>query len=301
MTQRYWAQADFLSVGDLPGMIFERADLNGVYRYVGGKPDIPAGSNHRFIFVVIKRGYLPEIIEGSAPLNQRHTIRVRLKDDPSYRPNALMEEFDRLMAQAKTVAPGEDPTALQRMHQLDSLYQRARALALELEQAQMPDEASAVYWALADFPEVIRDTMADGRTQITGYRNTRQDAQSEADRLKAIQLNAKVPKLLVDKWVIEKGFPPTGIRSAAHGRAFLDAFQMLAEGQWGQHILPSDYRVAIAQTLRWATPDEACAMIQSAYRFEPQMMQPRQWNTRLDDLRTKRAQLKQPGPECVLN
>lgn len=120
MAQRYARQSDFLNVDDIPGTVFRRTDLQGVYRdfrETGGVPN----KLYPYIVVATKRGYLPQVSEGAAPLNQRHVVVFKLQRDPQARSEPRMEAFDRLMAQARSPVPGEELTGEARMHKLDEL------------------------------------------------------------------------------------------------------------------------------------------------------------------------------------
>ena len=299
MAQRYARQSDFLDTSDIPGAVFERTDLQGIYRdfrETGGVPN----KLYPYIVVATKRGYIPQVSEGSAPLNQRHVVAFKLQRDPHAQPVPRMEAFDRLLAQARSPVPGEDLSGEARMHKLDELNRQARDLAQTLEKEGLADEASAVYWALADFPEVIRTTSADGKTQVMGYRNGRIDPQSEADRVRATQLNTSVPKLLIDKLLAAQGFSGKGIQDASKGLAYLKIFDKLALDSKGEQVLPHEYDVAIRQALRWGTSDQACDLLQRAYRFEPATMPLKDWWSMLDRLQKRREQLKLPAQICVI-
>jgi hypothetical protein len=299
MAQRYAQQSDFLNVDDIPGAVFRRTDLQGAYRdfrETGGVPN----KLYPYIVVATKRGYLPQVSEGAAPLNQRHVVAFKLQRDPQVRSEPRMETFDRLMAQARSPVPGEELTGESRMHKLDDLHRQTRDLAQTLEKEGLADEASAVYWALADFPEVIRTTSADGKTQVLGYRNGRTDPQSEADRMRATQLNTRVPKLLIGKVMMAQGFAREGIRDATKGVAYLKAFDQLATGTSGLQLLPKDYDIAIWQAIQWGTPDQACDLLQRAYRFEPATMPLKDWWDMLERLQKRRVQLNLPAQSCVI-
>lgn len=299
MAQRYAPQSDFLNVDDLPGAVFRRTDLEGTYRDFRETGSVP-NKQYSYIVVATKRGYLPQVSEGAAPLNQRHVVSFKLKRDPQARIEPRMEAFDRLMAQARSPVPGEDLAGETRMHKLDELNRQTRELAQTLEKEGLVDEASAVYWALADFPEVIRTTASDGRTQVVGYRNGSNDPQSEADRIRAAQLNTRVPKLLIDKMLANQGFSGKGIHDASKGLAYLKIFDKLAFDPKGEQVLPNEYNVAIRQALRWGTPDQACDLLQRAYRFEPATMPLKDWWEMLDRLQKRRAQLNLPATSCII-
>jgi hypothetical protein len=300
MAKRYAYQSDFLDVDDLPGAVFRRTDLQGIYRDFREIGSVP-GKRYAYIFVATKRGYLPQVVEGSAPLNQRHVVTLKLKPDPGAKPEPEMEEFDLLMAQARAPVPGEDLVGEARMHKLDELNRQVRALAQALEKKGLSEQASAVYWALADFPDVIRIKSPDGTTQIAGYRNGRTDPQSDADRAHAAQLNASVPKLLIKKLLANQGFTERGIHDVNKGQAYLKIFDQLASGPMGNQILPWEYEVAIYQNFRWSTPDKACEMLQRAYRFEPATMSDSKWWEFLDRVDRERAKLNFSGPACVID
>jgi len=300
MAQRYAKQSDFLGIGDVPGAIFERTDLNGVYRdfrETGGIPD----KKYPYIVVATKRGYLPQVTEGVAPLNQRHVVSFKLQHDPQAVPEPRMEDFDRIMAQTRPSSSGEDPVGEARMHRLDELQQRARKLAEMLEKDGLDDQSSAVYWALADFPDVIRVTSPDGSRKIVGYRNGRDDPQSEEDRTHAIRLNTHVPKLLLDKMLMAQGFSGKGIHDSRKGLAYLNVFNQLVSGPKGESVLPSEFRVAIQQTLRWGTPDQVCDTVQRTHRLEAATMPVPGWWHVLRDLQKKREKLNLPLQTCIID
>lgn len=299
MVKRYAYQSDFLDVDDLPGAVFRRTDLQGIYRdfrEIGGVP----GKRYTYIFVATKRGYLPQVVEGVASLNERHVVTLKLKPDPDAKPEPHMEEFDRLMAQARSPVPGEDLVGEARMHKLDELNRQARVLAQALEKKGLSDQASAVYWALAEFPDVIRITSPDGTTKVVGYRNGRTDPQSDADRAHAAQLNTSVPKLLINKLLANQGFTERGIHDINKGSAYLKIFDQLASGPMSTQILPREYEVAIYQKFRWSTPDKACELLQRAYRFEPATMPDSKWWEFLDRVQKERAKLNFSSPACVI-
>lgn len=298
MTVRYARQSDFLSTGDIPGAVFERTNLEGRYRdfretrYPGGR--------YPYIVVATKRGYLPEVIEGVASLNQHHLVTFRLKPDPQQRPDARMETFDQLMAEALSPVPGEDLMGEARMRKLDNLNQQIEALAQTLESAGLPNEASAVVWALADFPSVARVDLANGTQQIAGYRKGRSDMQAETARLRATLLNTTVPKLTLPKMLIEKGFKRTGIYDAANGKAYLAAFEQIANGPNGDQLLPIEYDIAVRQAIKWETPDYACALLRRAFRFEPTAITPKDGWEMVREIADKRTKLLLPPLSCVV-
>ena len=299
MAQRYFDQGDFLNVNDLPGAVFERTDLVGIYldhRETGGLPD----KRYPYIFVATKRGYSPQVVEGAAPLNERHTVKLQLRRDPQQMVDPRMEEFDRLLAQARTAAPGEDLTGEVRMRKLADLNQKVRVLAKTLEADGRFDDASAVYWALADFPDVVRINAPDGTTKIAGYRNGRSDTESEVDRAHATKLNTTVPKLLIGKSMMSQGFSRTGINDSIKGLAYLKAFEELASGAAREQLLPTQYWTAIYQALKWSTPDKACDLLQRAYRFEPTTMALEKWWDFIDDIDKRRKELKLSQSNCVI-
>lgn len=298
MARRYASQSDFLNVDDLPKTSIGRADLKGVYRDFREIKNAPA--LYPYIFVATKRGYLPRVVEGTARLNERHIVSLKLKLDPKAKPEPRMEEFDRLVAQARSPVPGEDLVGEARMEKLDELNQQTRALARALEKEGLSDQASAVYWALADFPDVVRITSADGQTKAVGYRNGRTDAQSDDDRTHATQLNSTVPKLLIEKRLASQGFRGKGIHDANKGLAYLKIFDELSTGPMGEKILPWEYQAAIAQALKWSTPDYACGLLQRAFRFEPAMMGVSRWWKYVDRVQMQSAALKLPPQACVI-
>jgi hypothetical protein len=297
MAQRYAGLSDFLDTRDLPGAVFERTDSQGYYH---DYRETKGSGNYSYILTATKRGYLPEVIEGAAPYNQHNLVKFKLKPDPLAKVEPRMEEFDQLMAQARSPIPGEDLTSEARMLKLRDLEQKTCALAEDLEHDGLNDEASAVYWALADFPDVTLINSPDGTQQIAGYRNGRNDAQSEADRLHATKLNSSVPKLVIDKIAVAQGFPRTGITTEAHGKAYLEAFEKVLTGPNKEQVLPVDYRVAIYQAIKWDTPDKACDLLQRAYKFEPVTMPIKDWWARLKDVERQRDKLQLPPEPCVI-
>ncbi|RZI84214.1 MAG: hypothetical protein EOP38_09840 [Rubrivivax sp.] len=301
MARRYANQSDFLDTGDVPGTIFERTNLQGIYRdarEIGNVPD----NLYPYVFVATKRGYVAQVIGGRAPLNKQHRVTFKLQRDPQALPvDPRMEVFDRLMARARAVEPNEEFMGEARMHKLVDLNQQVRKLALDLEQTNRGDDASAVYWALADFPSVTVATGADGQTQIVGYANGRTGPQSELDRLKATQLNTRVPKLLIDKAIVSWGFPRVGVRNAAEGLAYLKAFEAAADGPLKEGVLPRAYIVAIYQAAGWGTPEQACDLIQRAYRFEPVTLSVERWWGMLERIADQRKRLKLPPQPCVVD
>ena len=298
MAQRYAAQSDFLSTSDVPNSVFERTDVMGIYRDF--REVSSANSQYSYLLVATKRGHVPRVIEGTTPFNERHVVTFKLERDAKAQPEPGMEQFDRLMAQARSPVPGEDVMGEARMHKLDQMNRQMRALARELEAQGLADQASAVYWNLADFPEVIRITAPDGKVQVAGYRNSGTGPAAEADRVRATQLNTRVPKLLIDKAMMDQGFGRVGIANAVEGLAYLKAFDQLASGPLREQILPVQYRVAIYQALRWGTPEQACNLLQRAHNYEPAAMPLKDWWARLDDVQKRRQGLKLPGAACLI-
>lgn len=298
MAQRYARQSDFLETNDLSGAVFERTDIEGRYRDFreARYPD----KRYPYIIVVTKRGYVPEVIEGVAPLNERHVVKLQLKPDVLWKVSPRMEEFDRLMALARTIPAGEEAISETRMRKLRELYQQVRVLAQSLEEAGLQDDASAIFWALADFPEVTAIDLLNSTQQVVGYRNGRNDAQAEADRLRATMLNTSVPKLLIGKELVTQGFKRVGISDSVKGRAYLLSFERMAGGQYGEQLLPRDYRTAIWQALDWGTPDQACALLQRAYRFEPTTMPLKDWWAMVRRIEDRRKELKLPSLSCTV-
>lgn len=298
MAVRYVRQSDFLDTGDIPGAVFERTNNEGQYRDFR-ETRYPDG-RYPYIVVATKRGYLPEVSEGVAPLNKHHLVKFQLKPDLQSQADPRMEAFDQLMAQARSPVPGEDLVGESRMQKISALNQQVRALAQTLEKDGRNDEASAVYWALADFPDVIRVDLPNGTQQIVGYRNGRNDPQAEADRLHATMLNSTVPKLTIPKEMVKQGFQRTGIYTEAHGKAYLEAFERIANSPQGEQLLPIEYAIAVRQTIRWSTPDYACAMLQRAYRFEPTAITPKDGSEMLRRIAAKRAELKLAPQDCIV-
>lgn len=298
MARRYASLSDFLTTSDIPGAVFEHTDLQGYYRDY--RETKASTSQYTYILVATKRGYLPQVIEGAAPYNRHHAVKFKLKVDPQAQVEPRMEIFDQLMAQARSPIPGENLVSEARMYRLRELEQKTRALAESLEQDGFGNEASAVYWALADFPDVILIDLPNGTQQIAGYRNGRSDAQAEADRLHATQLNTSTPKLVVKKLVVAQGFPRTGILTQAHGAAYLASFEQILAGPLRERVLPVDYRVAIYQAISWSTPDKGCDLLQQAYRFEPVAMPRKDWWARLKDVERQRTKLQLPAMACVI-
>lgn len=300
MAKRYARLSDFLDTNDLPGAVFERADLQGIYRDFR-ESSSASGKFYPYILVATKRGYLPQIIEGAAPLNRRHTVTLTLQIDTQFKSDARMEEFDQLMAQAQSPVLGEDLVGEARMRKLDALQEQARALAQSLEKEGRVDDASAIYWALSNFPEVIRTTSPDGNVQVVGYRNGKENVATNPDRLHAIQLNTTVPKLLMHKLLMSRGFIEVGINEVKKGTTYLEIFEQLASGQQQEQVLPHEYKVAIYQVFRWGTPDKTCSLLQRAYQFEPAIMSPNDWWKFLNRLQKWRTDLHLPVEECVLH
>lgn len=298
MAQRYARQSDFLDTNDIPGAVIERTDLEGHYRDFR-ETRYPDG-RYPYILVATKRGYLPDVAEGVAPLNGHHLVKFRLKPYPLSGPDGRMESFDRIMAQARSPVPGEDLVGEARMRNLSELNQQARMLAQALESEGRLDEASAVYWALADFPDVTRIDLPNGKQQIVGYRSGRTDAQAEADRLRATMLNTTVPKLTLPKMLVTQGFKRVGVYNEANGKAYLAAFESIATGPNGDQLLPIEYDIVVRQAIRWGTPDYACALLQRAYRFEPTAITPKDGWEMVRDIAAKRAALKLPPQPCVV-
>lgn len=299
MAQRYARQSDFLNLDDIPGVVIERADLQGIYRDIR-ETGRYADNRYPYIFVATKRGYLPQVIEGAAPLNQRQLVTFKLLHDPQANVEPRMEEFDRLMAQAHAPVPGENLVGEARMIKVDELNQQTRALAQSLEKEGLLNEASAVYWALADFPAVIRTTSASGNLQAVGYRNGDEGPQAEADRVHATRINSDVPKLVINKIMMGRGFTRVGIYETSKGTAYLEVFDKIMSGAIRDQILPHDFKVAIRQALQWGSPDQACNLLQRAYRFEPAAMPFADWWTQLGDLQKRLVQLNLPAQACVI-
>lgn len=299
MAKRYANLSDFLDTNDLPGAVFERTDLQGSYRDFREVSSV-SQEPYPYILVATKRGYLPQVIEGAAPLNKRHTVTMTLQAEPQFKGDARMEEFDHLMAQARSPVPGEDLVGEPRMRKLDALQAQTRALALALEKEGLVDEASAIYWALSNFPEVIRTTSPDGSIQVLGYRNGNEDVATNPDRSHAIRLNTTVPKLLRDKLLIARGFTDVGINDKQKGAAYLEIFDQLTSGPLKERVLPAEYRVAIHQTFRWGTPEQSCNMLQRTYQFEPATMISADWWAFLDRLQKRRTELHLPPQECLI-
>lgn len=298
MAQRYVNQSDFLDTIDMTATVFERANLKGIFYDIGREY---TGQNHYdYILVATKRGYLPQVIEGAAPLNHKHLVQFKLQPDSQAHVEPRMEVFDQIMAQARDTSPDQDYMGEARMHKLEQLEQQLRQLAQGLEKDGLNDEASAVYWALADFPSVTHATSADGQQQVIGYANGRVGPAAEADRLKATQLNNSIPKLLISKMMMEQGFPRVGIETESHGLAFLAAFEKMASGSDKEHILSSTYRTAIWQAIKWSTPEKACELLQKAYVFEPATMPPKDWWKRTKDVEFQRKRLGLPSGKCEI-
>lgn len=298
MVVRYANQGDFLDTIDMIATVFERTNLQGSFVDVGR--EYTGQSHYDYILVATKRGYLPQVIEGDAPLNRKHLVQFKLQSDPQAHVEPRMETFDQIMAQARGTSPDQDYMGEARMHKLEQLEQQLRQLAQGLEKDGLNDEASAVYWALADFPSVTRATSADGQQQISGYANGRVGSAAEADRLKATQLNTTIPKLLISKMMLQQGFPRVGIETEAHGLAFLAAFEKIASSSDKEFILPSTRKTAIWQAIGWSTPEKACELLQKAYVFEPATMPLKDWWLRLRDVERRRVKLQLPPKACVI-
>jgi hypothetical protein len=267
MASRYAAQGDFLVNQDLPGAVIRRTGLNGEYRnFMETRyPD----NRYPYIVVATKRGYTPQVTEGVAPLNTLHVVRFQLKRDPVQQPDPRMERLDNILAQARTVAPGEDSMGEPRMRKLVELEQQARSLAAEFEHEGKGDEASAVYWSLAEFPEVISTVSSDGTQKVVGYRASRTGEKSETDRRKAIMLNASIPKLLIDKARLQHGLTLQGINSAEQGDVYLSAFMDQMRSARREQILPHTLVVATWQAIRWSTGGASCDLFGEALLLEP--------------------------------
>lgn len=274
---RYAGQSDFLEVDDFPSAVFLRADQAGVFR------DTEELSNSResfhYVYAIVKRGYVPEVIEGALRLSERRTLKVVLKKDTRARFDPRMEEFDALMAQVRAPVPGENLVGEDRKKRLDSLKKKAYTLAQSLEKDGLNDEASAAYWALANFPEVILVKSPDGATKVVGYDNGGTGERADAEKAHAIMLNRSVPKLLLQKSLLQQGYKGKGIHDAEKGRAYLKIFYDLASGPMHDQILPREYEVAIYQELRWGTPENACKLLKRAFQFDQAMMGENDWQS----------------------
>jgi hypothetical protein len=252
--------------------------------------------------IATKRGYLPEVIEGIAPLNRHHTLELKLKSDFQSAPiDPRMERFDQIMALARNALPGEEFMGEPRMRRLQELERELRSLAQTFEQEGKDDDASALYWALAEFPEVKNTTTPDGSIRVVGYANSRSEEAAEADRNKAVKLNRSVPKLLIDQMLIAQGFPREGIRSPEHGRAYLDTFNQVRKGPLKEQLTPWNYRGVIYQAIKYRTAEEACTLLREAYQFEPFMMRTKDWWERIDDINRKRKQDNLAPISCIIN
>jgi hypothetical protein len=301
MADRYWKEADFIGE-DLPGFVFHRVDPQGQYRKDREYTSYHSSGGYPFILVATRRGYLPQVIEGNAPLNRHHLVSVVLQPDPQAPvADARMKRFDDIMALARNTLPGEEFMGVPRLQRLIALERELRELALALERDGKKDEASALYWALADFPEVKHATAGDGSLQILGYANGRTGPASEADRTRATQLSTKVPKFLIAQRRMTLGHPRTGIRNAEQGRGYLDAFYAVRKGGLGERLTPREYRVAIFQAIEYGSAEEACELMQQAYRFEPFTMKLQDWWARMDDIAKRSAQQGLQPVACVID
>lgn len=297
---RYSAQADFLA-RDIPGFAILRVGAKGIYidrrEYTSRDPS----TGYPFILVATHRGYLPQVVEGNAPVNTHHLVSITLQRDPQApTQDARMQRFDDIMALARNALPGEEFMGLPRMQRLIALERELRELAQLLERDGKNDEASALYWALADFPEVRHAPAGDGSLQILGYANGRTGPAAEADRTRATQLSSKVPKFAIDQRRMALGHPRTGIRTAEQGRGYLSAFYAVREGGLGEQLTPTDYNVAIFQVIKYGSAEEACELMQQAYRFEPFTMKLKDWWARIDDIAKRRAQQGLKPVDCVI-
>ncbi|MES2090936.1 MAG: hypothetical protein V4532_13280, partial [Pseudomonadota bacterium] len=196
--------------------------------------------------------------------------------------------------------PGEDVMEQPQMARLDAMNKQVRKLAQDLEASGRVDDASAVYWGLADFPSLTSITLPNGQTRFVGYVDSMTDPTAEAYRRHAILLNTKAPKLLIDKTRVSNGWPRTGISNAKEGQAYLKAFEELATGPLKEGVIPRDYMVAIYQALRWGTPEQACDLIQRAYLFEPFVMTLKEFVWFSESLADQRKKLNLPPQPCVV-
>lgn len=296
MMHRYANQSDFFDTLDFA--VFRRTNSAGLY--INSREVIGVDGKYPYILVATKRGYLPQVIEGAAPLNHRHLVQFKLTPDPQAHVDSRMETFDQIKAQARNTVPDEEYMGEARMQKLEQLEQKLRQLAQGLEKDGNNNDASAIYWALADFPSVTRMTTADGQQKIIGYADGREGPAAEADRLKATRLNTVSPKLLISKRMLQQGFPRVGINTEAHGKAYLATFEQLASGSGKDNILPSSYRTAIYQAIQWSASEKACQLIQQAYVFEPAAMPLKDWWERLKDIQRQRKRTQLPPTTCEI-
>src|SRR5690606_779550 len=105
---------------------------------------------------------------------------------------------------------------------------------------------------------------------------------------------------LIGKYLMERGFPSIGIKTEAHGLAYLDGFEELAVGPLGNQILPRQYITAFAQHNRFTTPEQACAMLKRAYAFEPAAFSRKEWLSRLKEIEYQSKRLKIPPISCEI-
>jgi hypothetical protein len=302
MAHRYVMEADFVRE-DLPGFVFHRVGLQGEYRKDREYTSHHPSGGYPFIVVASHRGFLAQVVEGIAPLNRPHLVNISLQRDPQApAADRRMNRFDDIMALASNALPGEEFMGVPRMQRLADLERELRELAQSLERDGKNDEASAVYWALADFPVVKHETAGDGSVRILGYANGREGPAAEADRTRATQLSTKVPKLLIAQRRMARGYPRTGIRDAEEGRAYLEAFYAVRGGALGEQLTPREYSVAIYQAIEYGTSErEACELLQQAYRFEPFTMKLKDWWARIDSVAKRRAQQGLKPLDCAID
>jgi len=287
LLRRYATDADFVQSTALhPSLLVDRTDKNGLALIQVDGGGVEGHSRVVAYFAALKRGYHSAFVQDTARTNTTHSITIRLDSKANAQVDARMLAFDLLRAPT----PSGGPMSEERHQYLQGVQQRLRALAQELEEEQLFDEASAVYYNLAYLPSVETMLAPDGRETIVGFTNgyDERNPQRRADLERAIALNRSTPYLLLSKTVLEVHAQGglVGPKQSAARQKYIRATEDIIS-RYPERLWPKDFSTVFYAYMNEGLYNESCSAFKRAYEFEPSYQSPKLWHSELKRLNAK--------------
>jgi len=309
MVNRYSEDSYYVSTRTLhSGMVVELGDTDGklLWDTVAKTEADKAHDALTVTFGVIKRGYVPTVIEKSASFDiaVRHIdVSVRLKKVNDYQQNAVMDNLDRLRWEAQSFdmnALAADGAEIK----LGGIKNELLELAKQCESEGNLEEASQVYYVVANMPSINVVRSGNGRIlsrkYIRGYDYS--DSEKYAFMEKAIRFAEKNPEMKLNAL----GRDYERLKLADPGGSNSDRDVYLVESKKikdasPDRIWPSYYHLRYRIYVQMNDAPNACKELQGMHELEPDYFSSEQWDflRGMVDFINKRKGLHPSDPDWV--
>lgn len=280
LVARYGRDVDLVFDGELhPDMRTLYTDSRGQATVNLYELDVGALKRVRGHFAAFKRGFMPTQVSDETPKNTDRTLQIRLALDPAAKVEPRMLELDRIHSKARVIASG--PVSLAQGVALKAADGEIRALAAELENNGLADEAAAAYFVLANLPSVDTAKDSQGNPIIIGVTNNFRgnDKRRRADLEKAATLQRSFPALEFEQFWMQlaiRDLEPLAFGVAPLRTEYVKGVQALL-ARHGERLWPATRYYLWRALIREKEYSAACDVLRSFQQSEPSYFNRQKW------------------------